>query len=134
MTTYTIGEAARAAGVTARAVRIYEARGLVPAPDRTDSGYRLFTDEHLEVLRFIRRGRSLGLSLDAIAEIMEIADSGEPCCERTRALLSQRLDQIDATIADLRHLRELVVNAQTVSVDQLSGARCAVIEQAAEPG
>jgi DNA-binding transcriptional MerR regulator len=134
VSTYTIGEAAQAAGVTARAVRLYEARGLVPAPDRTDSGYRLFTDEHLEVLRFIRRGRSLGLSLDAIAEIMEIADSGEPCCERTRALLSQRLDQIDATIADLRHLRELVVNAQTVSVDQLSGERCAVIEQAAKPG
>ncbi len=134
MGTYTIGEAARAAGVTARAVRLYEARGLVPAPDRTGSGYRLFTDEHLEVLQFIRRGRSLGLSLDAIAEIMEIAVSGESCCDRTRALLSQRVDQIDATIADLRHLRELVVNAQTVSVDQLSGERCAVIEQATEPG
>jgi len=131
MSSYTIGEAARAAGVTARAARLYESRGLVPESDRTDSGYRVFTDEHVEALEFVRRGRSLGLSLDAIAEVLAIAASGEPCCDRTKALLAQRLEQIDAAVVDLQRLREAVVNAQRVRVDQPSSSRCVVIEQAA---
>ena len=74
MTSYTIGEAAKTAGVTRRAVRLYESKGLLPVPDRTGSGYRLFTDDDIAILAFIRRGRSLGLSLDAIAEILSCRD------------------------------------------------------------
>ena len=82
MTSYTIGEAAKTAGVTRRAVRLYESKGLLPVPDRTGSGYRLFTDDDIAILAFIRRGRSLGLSLDAIAEIIQISERCAPC-ERT---------------------------------------------------
>ncbi|CAN5869905.1 Cu(I)-responsive transcriptional regulator [soil metagenome] len=130
MSTYTIGDAARAAGVTPRAIRLWESRGLMPESDRTDSGYRVFTDADVEVLEFIRRGRGLGLSLDAIAEVMDIAASGEPCCDRTQSLLAQRVAEIDAAIVDLRRLRETVVVAQRAEVDQRAGARCAVIEAA----
>lgn len=128
MRTYTIGEAAQAAGVTARAVRLYESKGLVRAFDRTGSGYRVLTDDHVEALRFVRRGRSLGLSLDAIAEVIEIAASGEPCCDRTKALLRERVAEIDAAISDLRSLRQTIVATQRTDVDQSAGARCAVIE------
>jgi len=130
VTTYTVGEAARAAGVTARAVRLYESKGLVPASDRTGSGYRVLTDEHVEALEFIRRARSLGLSLDAIAEVLDIAASGEPCCDRTKALLAQRVVEIDAAITDLQRLRATVFAAQGIDVDQADGARCVVIESA----
>lgn len=132
MGTYTIGEAAEAAGVTTRAVRLYETKGLVPPPERTPSGYRVFTDAHVEVLEFVRRGRSLGLSLDAIAEIMDISASGQPCCDRTKDLLAQRLGQIDAAIADLQQLRQAISRAQNVTADQASGNRCVVIEQASD--
>jgi len=133
MSTYTIGEAADAAGVTTRAVRLYESKGLVPAAERTSAGYRVFTDAHVGALEFVRRGRSLGLSLEAIAEIIEISDSGQPCCDRTKSLLAQRLDQIDAAIADLQQLRESVARAQAVRADQATGSRCVVIEQAGDP-
>ncbi len=132
MGSYTIGEAATAAGVTTRAVRLYESRGLVPVPDRTSAGYRLFTDDDIETLAFIRRGRSLGLSLDAIAEIITISEDGRPCCDRTRALLAQRVNEIDAAMADLQRLRETITRAQQVEVDQSPGSRCAVIEHDAE--
>jgi len=131
--TFTIGKAAKAAGVTPRAVRLYESKGLVASPERTQSGYRLFTDDDIEALAFIRRGRSLGLSLDAIAEIMEISQRDAPCCDRTKALLAERLVEIDAAIADLRRLRETVATAQELDVDQATGVRCAVIEHAADP-
>ena len=131
MTSYTIGEAAKTAGVTRRAVRLYESKGLLPVPDRTGSGYRLFTDDDIAILAFIRRGRSLGLSLDAIAEIIQISERCAPC-ERTDALLVQRLTEIDAAIADLHRLRETINDARRVKVDQSAGTRCAVIERVTE--
>lgn len=129
---YTVGEAARAAGVSTRAIRHYEERGLLPQVARSPSGYRLFSDEAVEVLAFIRRGRTLGLSLDAIAEIMLIAEKGAPC-ERTRALLAERLAEIDRTIADLRSLRETITTAATIAVDQTAATRCAIIESVRTP-
>ena len=125
-----IGEAAKAAGVTTRAVRLYESRGLLPEPDRTPAGYRMFTDEAISVLTFIRQGRSLGLSLDGIAEILELSRAGAPC-DRTRALLDQRVAEIDATIRDLQGLRSSIEKAQRIPRGT-SADRCAVI-QGAEP-
>ena len=130
MRTYTIGEAAQVAGVTTRAIRLYEAKGLVPVPERTDAGYRLFTDSDIDTLAFIRRGRSLGLSLDAIAEVIDISERGEPCCDRTRALLAQRLFEIDTAIADLQQLRATIAQAQRVEADPTAGSRCVVIDRA----
>jgi MerR family copper efflux transcriptional regulator len=129
---YTIGQAARAAGVTARAVRLYESKGLVAPAERSPSGYRVFTDEHVETLAFIRQGRRLGLSLDAITEIMDVAEHGTPC-DRTRALLAERLVQIDRALADLHALRQSIERAAKAEVDASHTRRCALIE-AAEPG
>lgn len=131
MAIYTIGEAAKAAGVTPRAVRLYESKGLLPTSPRSDAGYRLFGDEDVEALAFIRRGRSLGLSIDAIAEVITISDSGAPCCDRTQALLAQRLEEIDAAISDLQRLREAIAEAQEVKTGQKAGSRCVVIDHVA---
>ena len=132
MDTYTIGQASAAAGVTARAVRLYEAKGLLGSAGRTASGYRKFTSEDIEVLTFIRQARSLGLSLNAIAEIIDISTRRAPC-DRTAALLAERLADVDAAIADLQRLRDTIGKAQRVSLDGISGKRCAVIEQATGP-
>lgn len=128
MSTFTVGEAAKAAGVTPRAVRLYESKGLVSAADRTGAGYRVFTDADVEALTFIRQGRSLGLSLDGIAEIIDISRNGAPC-NRTRALLDQRVAEIDATIRDLRGLRASIAKAQQIPCAEWA-IRCAVIEGA----
>jgi len=74
----TIGQAAKAAGVTRKAVRVYEARGLLPAPDRSTAGYRLYDPHDVELLAFIRRARTLGLHLDDIRDVLAIRDGGTP--------------------------------------------------------
>jgi MerR family copper efflux transcriptional regulator len=124
---YTIGEVARAAGVTARAVRLYESKGLLPSADRSQSGYRVFGDTHVETLTFIRQARSLGLSLEAIAEIVNLAERGATPCARTSALLEQRLTDINQAIADLQQLRDRITRAQHGPA-RTPGLRCAVIE------
>ncbi len=127
---FTIGDAANKAGVTTRAVRLYEAKGLLAPAERTESGYRLFTDDDVETLSFIRRGRRLGLSLEAIAEVLALSRTGAPC-DRTRTLLNERVNEIDDTISDLQQLRATIVAAQQADCSQAGATRCAMIESAA---
>ena len=126
---YSIGEVANAAGVTPRAVRLYESRGLLPPADRSSAGYRVFDDRHVEMLSFIRRARSLDLSLDAIGEIVALAGSETRPCERTQELLDRRLAEIDQRIADLQRLRATITKARHRG-SRLEGVRCAIIEGA----
>ena len=130
--TYTIGEAAKAAGITPRAVRLYESKGLCASAHRTASGYRVFTEADVANLAFVRCARHLGLSLDGIAQILALANEGASPCERTHALMAQRVDEIDAAIADLQELRARIAAAQTADVARLPTARCSVIENAAD--
>ena len=90
----------------------------------------MFTDADVTNLTFVRCARHLGLSLDAIAEIMTLADGGVRPCDRTRTLLAQRLREIDTAITDLQHLRARIVATQTVDVTGDSSSRCPVIEHA----
>jgi MerR family transcriptional regulator, copper efflux regulator len=80
----TIGQAARAAGVTRKAVRVYEAKGLLPAADRTIAGYRLYHEGDVELLPFIRRARTLGLHLDDIRRVLAIRQRAANCCTDER--------------------------------------------------
>ena len=65
-----IGEAAAAAGVSAKMIRHYEQIGLVPAATRTDSGYRQSSERDVSILRFIRQSRQLGFSMEQIADLL----------------------------------------------------------------
>lgn len=65
-----IGEAAKAAGISAKMIRHYEQIGLVPEAERTDAGYRQYSEREVSVLRFIRQSRSLGFSMQQIADLL----------------------------------------------------------------
>lgn len=129
----TIGQAARTAGVTRKAVRVYEAKGLLPSTQRTASGYRLYDHHDIELLTFIRRARTLGLRLDDIRDVLAIHAGGRPPCATVRALLDDRIAEIDSTIAELRSLRTTLGDIRRRadgSTEQHPAAVCAIIEDA----
>lgn len=105
-TPLTIGRLAAAAGVTPEAVRYYEREGVIPPAARTGAGrYRAYTDADAERLRFVRRARTLGFSLDEVRELLGLAaDRGHPCAEVNR-IAGAHLAQVDAKLAQLRALR-----------------------------
>lgn len=90
----TIGKAAKAAGVTREAVRAHEARGLLPAAERTEAGYRLYDQHDIELLTFIRRARALGLHLDDVRDVLAIRNGGTRAL-RHRSLPARRPDRRD---------------------------------------
>lgn len=102
-----IGEAARAAGVTAKAIRFYESAGILPAPARGPNGY-LYTSEAVDTLRFIKQASGLGLSLTEIREILVIRQGGRPPCAHVHRLLGEKARELDRKLADLLALRRRV--------------------------
>lgn len=101
-----IGELADAAGMTTKALRFYEARGLLPPPARTASGYRDYDPETVERLAFIRDAQLAGLTLTEIASVLEMKDTGTGTCEHTASLLRRHLDDLDGRIAALAETRQ----------------------------
>jgi DNA-binding transcriptional MerR regulator len=103
-----IGEVAAATGTTTKTLRFYEQAGLLPAAERTTSGYRRYGLDVVERLHFIRRSQAAGLPLAQIRTILEIRDAGHAPCAHVEKLLADRLDEIDRQIADLHQLRATV--------------------------
>ena len=84
--------------------------GLLPAPERTANGYRDYTPAALARLDFVRRGRTAGLTLAQIREILDIRDAGVAPCQHVHALLEAHLGDLDRQIADLQALRHTVAH------------------------
>ena len=101
----TIGALGEATGVGAETIRYYERIGLLPEPARTAAGYRIFEQEHVRRLNFIRRGRELGLSLDAVRELLSLASDRLRSCARVDRLVQEHIHDLDHKIAGLQQLR-----------------------------
>ena len=94
-------------------IRYYERAGLLPAPARSPGGYRLYRDDHLKRLTFIRRARALGFPIEEVRKLIALADERRRPCAEVRVVAARHLEEVQAKIADLRAmervLRETVV-------------------------
>lgn len=93
-----IGTVATALGVNPRTLRYYEALGLLPRSSRTKSSYRVYDNRTGFRVRFIRKAKSLGLTLREIQAILEIYNSGKPPCRSFQRLLQTHVHRIDTQI------------------------------------
>jgi MerR family transcriptional regulator, Zn(II)-responsive regulator of zntA len=100
-----IGEVASQVGVATSAIRFYEDKGLIPAPRRTESGYRDYHPAVVERLEFIRSGQAVGLTLRELHQVLQIRDQGEAPCRHVTELLDARIHDVNERIKDLQTLR-----------------------------
>jgi Cu(I)-responsive transcriptional regulator len=106
-----IGEAARLSGVSAKMVRHYESLGLLPRVSRTDSGYRQYSEAEVHSLRFIRRARELGFSMEEIAQLLGLWQNRRRASANVRRVaekhaqdLQQRIEALQSMQRTLQHL------------------------------
>ena len=123
----TIGEAATRTGLTAKAIRLYERRGLLGSPDRTPAGYRTYDPDDLAVLAFIRQAKNVGLHLDEIGRVLDLQRSGEQPCGTVLDLLNERIADIDRTMADLHALRKTMMTARARATHAAQSGQPAMI-------
>ena len=102
---FNIGDAARASGVSAKMIRHYESIGLIGAARRTDAGYRVYTDQDVRVLQFVHRGRALGFSLDQIRDLLALWQDKDRASADVRALAQTHIDELNRKIAEMEAMR-----------------------------
>jgi len=120
----TVSRLAGKAGISPDTVRYYERIGLLSPPGRSESGYRLYDEEAVERLLFIRGAQRLGLRLDAIAELLEIRERGLCPCGHTRELLNERLAELDAEMEAMARLRNDIEQIIRTAPRAGDGAGC----------
>jgi len=100
-----IGEAARAAGLTAKTLRYYETVGLMPAAARRGSGYRDYGRREIDRLRFIARARGLGFSVEEVRRLLSLWDDRGRASAEVKRLALGHVGALDARIGELQSLR-----------------------------
>ncbi len=123
-----IGKLARRAGIGVETIRFYERQGLLAAPLRKDSGYRLYPEHVVGRIQFIRRAKELGFSLREIKELLQLrTNSSSPCedvCERAEA----KIAQIEEKIAMLNKMKQALTELFAACKMRTSLDECPILE------
>lgn len=99
-----IGELARATGCRVVTIRYYERVGILPPPARAGNNYRIYGDDHLRRLRFVRRTRELGFGLEEVRTLLALIDGGDYTCDDVKDLATRHLAAVRARLRDLHNL------------------------------
>ena len=99
------GELAKRAEVNAQTLRYYERRGLLLKPKRSESGYRLYDEDAVRRIRFIKKAQDLGFTLAEISELLSLEVEEQTACDDIREKAQAKLAEIDGKVRDLTRIR-----------------------------
>lgn len=106
MSTLNIGQVAKQTGVTVETIRFYEKKGLIEAPERSDSGYRRYPAEITKRVHFIRRAKEVGFTLSEISELLTLRREPGTSCSDIKLRATQKIESVDQKIQDLQRIRD----------------------------
>lgn len=105
-----IGQAAKHSGVSAKMIRYYESIGLIAPAERSVSNYRQYTDVDIRALRFIRRARDLGFSMEKIQRLLALWQRQDRTSAEVKTLAKAHIEELNRHIEDLMAMRDLLEN------------------------
>ena len=107
-----IGELAKSSGVNAKLIRHYESIGLIPKASRTEGNYREYSQNDIQFLRFIKRGRSLGFSMKEIKKLISLWRNKSRSSREVKALAAAHIEVLEGKITEMQ---EVVNNLKKLS-------------------
>ena len=126
-----IGQAADASGVSAKMIRYYEKTGLIEPAERTASGYRVYSTRDVHTLKFIRRARDLGFSVEQIQELLMLWLDRNRASADVRALALAHVERLCAKVAEMQSMvATLSELAESCSADERPD--CPILRDLAE--
>ena len=121
-----IGKAAKASGVTAKMIRHYEGIGLIRPVDRTAGNYRDYAVDDVRQLRFVRRARVLGFSIERIRELLRLWSDRNRCSSEVKAIALAHVEELDGRIRQMREMAE-ELHALAAACDGDDRPECPII-------
>ena len=132
MNSMTIGQAAQASGVNAKRIRYYESIGLVARAGRTGVGYRQYAQNDVQTLRFIKRSRELGFSVERIKTLLGLWKDQDRKSADVKALARQYVTELDCDIEKLQSIRDQVLQLSACCQGN-NRPECPILDELAEP-
>lgn len=117
------------ARVNPQTLRYYERRGLLPEPARSASGYRAYSPQAVQIVRFIKRAQDLGFALDDIESLLHLAEGGPEGCDATRSISVEKIADLDARIADLQAMRAALARLVATCEQPRNHRECPILAQ-----
>ena len=109
MKKFTIGQLAQVSDVNIKTIRFYERKGILPKPERKHSGYRVFNEEDVRRLKFIRLSKGHGFSLQEIKELLDLRIDSRSSCDEVRTLSEKKIEMMDAKIEELQSMKRALL-------------------------
>ena len=126
-----IGQVSRRSGIAVETVRFYERQGLLDEPARKASGYRLYTEDVVPRLQFIKRAKELGFSLGEIAELLALGNDDSTTCDEVRQRATEKIEEIAGRIGDLSRMK-CALEALVSACDERTDSACPLLEALAQ--
>ena len=127
-----IGELARLAGANVETIRFYERDGLLPVPARSDGNYRIYGDTHVQRLFFIRRCRSLDMTLDEIRVLLHFKESPQENCAVVNRLLDRHIGHVAHRMQELQELERQLKDLRERCGEARDAAHCGILDGLSE--
>ena len=129
----TRGVLSKRTGCNIETVRYYERVGLMPDPERSEGGHRLYAEEHVRRLQFIRRCRELGFTIEEIRALLDLVDRRDYTCAEVRDISIAHVDEVRRKIKDLRRL-ERTMRGMIKECDGGAVPECPIIDALFDAG
>lgn len=124
----TISELAMQAGVNRETVRYYERRRLLPRPPRSASGYRVFSDDAVRRIKFIRRAHALGFALNEIKELLELRADSRHARARVRERAEAKIRSLDQKLKALHAMKKSLTRLVVTCAEGVTPYRCSILD------
>lgn len=121
----TISRAAKYLNLNVETIRYYERRGLIEQPEKPLQGYRLYPEQTIQRIQFIKRAKELGFTLDEIENLLRLGDSH---CEDVQNIAEGKLDNIQSKIVDLKNLKTVLDNLVIQCRSNPDRSHCPIVE------
>ncbi|RTZ17253.1 Cu(I)-responsive transcriptional regulator [Vibrio aquaticus] len=122
-----IGAVSKLTGLSSKSIRLYEDKGLITPPNRSDSGYREYSDQHVQELNLISRAKNAGFSLIECKEFVQLASNPNRKSSEVKAKAKEKLLEVEVKIRELREI-ERQLKSWVSSCPGDSGSQCPIIE------
>ncbi|MBK9444685.1 MAG: Cd(II)/Pb(II)-responsive transcriptional regulator [Betaproteobacteria bacterium] len=122
-----IGELARLAGTNVDTIRYYERDGLLPVPARSEGNYRIYGETHVQRLSFIRRCRSLDMTLDEIRVLLHFKESPQENCTDVNSLLDRHIGHVNKRMQELQELERQLQDLREQCGEARDSAHCGIL-------